>query len=349
MTEMDIASSAGEAVPVEEGAEAFVELLNANDVRYIFINPGSDIFPVQEAIARFKYVGRRSPELIVCQHESLAMSAAHGYFAVTEQPQVVLVHTDVGTQQVGGALHNAQRGMAGIIFCAGRSPWTFEGERRGSRDIVGLFRQEQFDQAGIVRDYVKWDYELRCNDNIHHVVQRAFQVANTEPHGPVYLTLPREVLMEKISSVCPLPKGKYGAALSPEADASALAQAAKLLIDAQNPLVITSYLGRHTQAVAPFVELAETLGMRVVSMGMRMNFPTEHPLWAGISSNPYLADSDVILIIDQQMPYVPVEVKPAADAKIIYIDIDPVKASYPLWNFPADIRIQADSARRFLP
>lgn len=343
--EKSTAFSGGETVPVEEGAEAFVELLSANNVKYIFLNPGTDILPIIEAISKFKFLGKRSPELILCQHESLAMTAAHGYFMVSEQPQVVLVHVDVGTQQVGGALHNAQRGMAGIILCAGRAPWTTEGERRGSRDRERQFRMEQFDQASIVRGYVKWDYELRCNDNIHYVVQRAFQLASTEPHGPVYLSLPRELLMEKMSAVRLLPKTRYGAALSPEADASAIVQVARLLLDAQNPLAITSYLGRHPQAVAPFVELAETVGMRVISQGMRMNFPTDHPLWADISPTAYLKDADVILIVDHQAPYAPSQVQPAPGAKIIYIDIDPVKASYPLWHFPADIRIQADSSK----
>lgn len=334
------------AVPVEEGAEAFVELLNANDVKYIFFNPGSDLVPILEAIAKFKYMGKPSPEIILCQHESLAMAVAHGYFMVSEKPQVVLVHVDVGTQQVGGALNNAYRGMAGIIFCAGLAPCTLDGTRRGGRDSGVYFTQETLDQAGIVRGYVKWHYELRYNDHIHHVLQRAFQIASTEPYGPVYLTLPREVLMEKITAVHPLPKARYGAALSPGADASALRQAARLLIDAQNPLAITTYLGRHCQAVAPFVKLAETLAMRVGSRNTRMNFPTDHPSWVGTSADPYLRDADVILIVDSAVPYSPPPaVQPSPDAKIIYIDIDPVKASLPLWNFPADLRIQADSSK----
>ena len=97
-------------VPVGSGAEAFVELLNANDVDYIFLNPGTDTFPVQEAISRLVSEKRRFPELVLCPDESVAMSAAHGYFQVTGRAQVVLVHVDAGTLQVGGALHNAQRG-----------------------------------------------------------------------------------------------------------------------------------------------------------------------------------------------------------------------------------------------
>ena len=343
--EKDYAPEIPQTAPVTEGAEAFVELLTANDVKYIFHNPGTDNMPVLEAVYKFKSQGRQAPELVLCLHETLAMAAAHGYFMLTEKPQVVMVHVDGGTQQVGAALHNAQRGMAGMLFCAGRTPWTFEGEKRGSIDIPIQFRQEQLDQAGIVRGFVKWNYELRCNDNIHHVVQRAFQIANTEPHGPVYLILPRELLMEKMESVKLLPREKYGPPVSPGANASAIAQTARLLVNARNPLVITHYLGRHHQTVAPLVELAESLGVRVVSQGMRMNFPTNHPLFAGESSEPFQKDADVILIIDKQVPYVPLNFQPSPDTKIIHIDIDPVKIDYPSWSFPADIRIQADSGQ----
>jgi acetolactate synthase-1/2/3 large subunit len=332
-------------VPVEEGAEAFLEVLNSNRVKYVFINPGTDTFPIQEAVSKFNALGRAHPEFVLSLHETFAMSAAHGYFMVSGEPQVVLVHVDVGTQQIGGAIHNAQRGQAGVVVCAGRSPWTTEGEKRGSRDIYILWYQEPLDQAGVVAGCVKWHYELRCNENIQHVVQRAFQIAGSEPYGPVYLTLPREVLMEKIKEVHLLPRERYGPAISPQADTPLLREIAELLLKSKNPLAITGYLGRHPHAVAPFVELAETLGMRVVGTLARMNFPTAHPLWSGILPNPYLKDSDVILIVDEVVPYVPAHVKPSPEAKIIYVDIDPLKANSPMWNFPADIRLHADSSR----
>jgi acetolactate synthase-1/2/3 large subunit len=128
-------------------------------------------------------------------------------------------------------------------------------------------------------------------------------------------------------------------------DAWTINEAARLLIDAQNPVAITSYLGRHHEAVEPLVKLAETLGMRVVSQDMRMNFPTTHPMWAGISPNPYLNDADVVLIIDHLVPYIPANAQPNQSARIIHIDIDPVKTNCPLWQFPVDIRIQADSSK----
>lgn len=333
-------------IPVDEGAEAFVELLNANGVDYIFLNPGSDTPAIQEALSKFKALGKRTPQTILSLQEVVAMSAAHGYFMVSGQPQVVLVHVDIGTQQIGGALHNAQRGRIGIILCAGRAPLTLDEDSKYGRSAAIHWQQEQPDQLGIVRNYVKWEYELRSNENIHRVVQRAFQIAATEPCGPVYLILPPELLMEKIENICIPAVTRYAAATTPQADAAALDEAAGMLLHAEMPLIIVGDSGRHTRSVAPLVELAETLGARVITSTFRMNFPTTHPLCSGeVNAAPYLKNADVILVIDCDVPYIPAQAKPHPDAKIIHIDIDPVKPTMPTWAFPTDILIEADSSK----
>lgn len=331
-------------VPVDEGAEAFIELLNANGVDYIFLNPGTDTFPIQEALSKFKALGKRTPEVILSLHESVGMAAAHGYFMVSGRPQVVLVHVDVGTQQVGGALHNAQRGRIGVIFCAGRAPLTLEQDKRGGRWSF-MWLQERLDQASVVRSYVKWEYELRSNENIHQVIQRAFQIASTEPCGPVYLSLPPELLMEKIKSVRIPAVARHAAASTPQADTALLAEVAAMLIQAEMPLIIAGDPGRHPQSVASLVELAEILSARVVTSQLRMNFPTTHPLCGGDDPYPYLKDADVILVIDCDVPYAPTQAKPKPDAKLIHIDIDPVKQTIPMWVFPVDVLIEADSSK----
>jgi len=331
--------------PIETGGEAFVELLNANDVDCIFINPGTDTIPIQEALAKFRLQGKRTPEVVLCLHEQVAMAAAHGHFLVSGKPQVVLVHVDVGTQQVGGALHNAQRGRIGIVFCAGRSPTILEGEKPGGRDRAVMWWQETFDQAGAVRGYVKWDYELRFTENMHHVMQRAFQFASTEPCGPVYLSLPREVLMDNMEKVRLLDSSRYAPASTPQADTDLLEKAAGLLLQAEEPLIIAGHCGRNAAAVAALVDLAEVFSARVISSDYNMNFPTTHPLCHGNSPNPYFENADVILIVDHDIPYLLGGIKPVAEAKIIQIDIDPLKQDMPLWGFPVDISIQADSSK----
>ncbi len=332
-------------VPVDRGAEAFVELLNAHDVDCIFLNSGTDTFPVQEAIAKFSAQGRRTPRIIVCPDELVAISAAHGHYLVSGQPQVVLVHVDAGTMQLGGGLHNAQRGRIGVILCAGRAPLTLEGELPGSRNLWIHWIQEQIDQAASVRGFCKWDYELRRNESIHHVVDRAFQVASSQPAGPVYITLPRELLMEDVEGVRTSPAKRNDTPVTPVGDPSALREIAQQLAKAKHPLIITGHSGKSAAAVAGLAEVAELVGAPVVSSSSRMNLPTNHPLWAGISPTEYLSDADVILIVDCDVPYIPVEAKPAPEAKIHWIDMDPVKDSIPLFTFPADSRILADSAK----
>ena len=332
-------------VPVDEGAEAFVELVNANAVEYIFLNPGTDTFPIQEALSKFKAIGKRTPKVILSLHESVAMAAAHGYFMVSGKPQVVLVHVDLGAQQVGGALHNAQRGRIGVILCAGRPPLALEQDKKGGRSIYIQWLQDQFDPASVVRSYVKWEYELRSNENIHRVIQRAFQVASTEPCGPVYLSLPRELLMEKITSVRIPDMARYAAASTPQADATLLAKVAAMLIQAEMPLIITGNSGRHPESVASLVKLAETLSARVITSQSRMNFPATHPLCGGVNPGPYLEDADVILVIDHDVPYISADAMPRRDAKIIHIDIDPLKQDMPMWIFPVDVLIEADSSK----
>lgn len=332
-------------MPVNEGAEAFVELLIANGVEYIFLNPGTDTFPVQEALSKYKALGRYTPEVILSLHESVGMAAAHGHFMLSGRPQVVLVHVDVGTQQVGGALHNAQRGRIGVIFCAGRASWTFEQNKRGERFLNIHWLQEQLDQAGVVRGYVKWDYELRTNENIDQVVQRAFQVASTEPCGPVYLTLPTELLLEKMREVRIPAVARHAAPSTAQADTTVLSEAATMLIEAKTSLIVAGDSGRKPQSVASLVDLAESLGARVITYPTRMNFPTTHPLCGGSDLNPYLKDADVVLLIDCDVPYVPSQAKPSSEAKIIHISIDPAKQDIPLWVFPVDVLIEADSSK----
>ena len=328
-------------VPVDNGAEAFIELLNASGVDYIFLNPGTDTYLIQEAISKFRALGKKAPGVILSLHESVGMAAAHGYFLASGKPQVVLVHADMGPQQVGGALHNAQRGRAGIVLCSGRVP----GNVDASRFNQVHWMQEQFDQHGSVRGSVKWDYGLRSNESIHHVVQRAFQFAGTDPCGPVYLSLPQDALAQKLSGVKVLPAERYSRIMPQGIDEELLGRIASTLTEAKNPIIITGYSGRNPQSVAPLVELAETLGCRVISSQLKMNFPTTHPLFGGLEPNPYLKDNDVILVIDHDVPYVPARIRPAEGTRIIHIDIDPLKENMPLWGFPVDILMRADSGR----
>ncbi|MFC2071030.1 thiamine pyrophosphate-requiring protein, partial [Chloroflexota bacterium] len=234
---------------------------------------------------------------------------------------------------------------AGIVLCATRVPIDIDGGETGGRTFSLSWLHEQMDQAGVVRDYVKWDYELRSAETIHQVVQRAFRIASSEPYGPVYLALPQDILARKIKEVRIPPVTRHSAVETPQVDNTLLEKMAAMLIEAQEPLIITGYSGRHTGGVEVLVELAEALGARVVSSQYMMNFPTNHPLSGGYSPDPYLNNADIILIIDHDVPYTPSRANLRTDAKIIHIDIDAVKRDLPMWGFPADILAECDSAK----
>lgn len=323
------------------GAVALVEALGDAGVDYLFGNFGSDHAGVIEALAQSQVTGHKVPEVIICPHETVALTAAHGYAQVTRRTQAVFVHVDVGTQNLGGALHNAQRGRAPVFIFAGATPFTLRGELPGSRNREANYSQDVFDQRGIVRPYVKWEYDLRTARNTGQVVARALQIAASEPCGPVYLTAAREVL-EQDAGDEPAVRAPLLApgGLAPQA-AEHLARA---LAGAQNPIVITSYAGRDTQTPAVLVRLSERLGAGVIEQRpTRVNFPADHPQHLGYEPGPHLADADVILVLDCDFPWIPVNTRSRADADVYVLDIDPLKEQVPLWHIPVTGYYRADS------
>jgi acetolactate synthase-1/2/3 large subunit len=319
------------------GADAFVEVLIASGVERVYHNPGIDTVPVLEALSKRRESGGDAPDAVLCPHEAVAMTAAQGDFMVSGRPQIVLVHSELGTQQVGGALHNAQWGRIPVVLCAGLS------NTAGRLD----WQRNRFDQARSVRNCVKWDHELKDGENLSAVLTEALRMATAEPCGPVYLTFPMDVLNLDTPSVAP-PPAQHS---QQRADAGALNRAAGILVSAENPLIVTGYSGRNLDCVASLVELAETVSAPVVSADTRMNFPTTHPLFtcrepvAGRRGIPYLDTADVVLVIDYDIPYASPRIGPRHDARIIHIDIDIEKRGLPLWDRHPDVAVQADSSQ----
>ena len=338
------ASQPIEARPAES-AEAYVRALVAQGVECLFMNPGTDTIPIQEALSKLEQLGEPVPRTILCLFELVALAAAHGYYQATGRPQAVLVHVDVGTQNLGGMLHNAQRGRAAVLISAGRTPYTTDARLRGTRDTYIHWLQEQFDQHGIVRNFVKWDYELRRPEQMGEVIARAFQIAASDPPGPVYLTLPREVLMTEVSDVRLPGRDQAPTARLGAGDPDTLREIARRLVRSERPVVLTATTGRTRQGFEALVQLAELLALPVVERRERTNFPTSHPLHQGFQPAPFVETADLILVLDSDVPYIPTQVMPRPDATIAQIDLDPVKDRIPLWSFPLTFAVRADSAR----
>ncbi len=339
-------SSGRPSAPARTGAEAILQLLVASGVDYVFLNPGTDTAPIQEALVALAADGERVPTLVPCLYENVAMAAAHGYFLVTHKPQLVVVHVDVGTQNLGGNVHDAMRGQAGVVILAGRAPYTVDGELPGSRDRAIQWQQDVTDQIGIVRGYVKWAHELGRVDTLHQLVPRAVQIAASEPWGPVYMTAAREILMQPPAdnSVDLRVARRARPLVTSAGDPQALDQLAEWLADAEAPVAITGNLGRHPEAVGRLVTLAETVGMRLVDTRGPLNVPADHPLFLD-DANAAIAEADVVLLLDVDVPWIPRHVRPAAQARIAQLDIDPLKQTMALWGFPVDLPIQADSSK----
>lgn len=330
-------------------AELLVSVLVEHGVEVIFLNPGTDTAPVQEALAQLAADGAPVPRLVLCPHEALALAAAHAYFAVTGRPQVVMVHVDVGTQNLGAMLHNAFRAEAGVVIIAGRTPRSTHGEEPGGRDTPVHWMQDVPDQAGIVRSYVRWTADIEDPATLPRQLARAFQVASAPPGGPVYLTAAREVLMRPVTGDTQTRDGRpavarHRAPLAPAPHPDALAAAADLLARSERPLITTTRVGRRPEAVAELVALAELLGAPVVDRRERVNIPSTHPLYVGATGvgPDLLRRADAVLVVDSDVPWVPAHAEPAADASVVLIDHDPVRASTPGWTFPVDVPIQAE-------
>ena len=179
-------------------AEAILRSLSLQGVEYLFANYGTDHTPLIEAAAKIRRGDGKMPEVVVCPHEFVALSTAHGYTAATGKPQAVLVHVDVGTQNLGAAMHNAHRSNIPVIIISGLAPVTDVGHV-GSRDHVVHYLQDTFQQSDIVREYCRWVTEYRPPANPVSMIRRAVALSKGPPAGPVYLTAAREALEVKCS------------------------------------------------------------------------------------------------------------------------------------------------------
>jgi thiamine pyrophosphate-dependent acetolactate synthase large subunit-like protein len=286
------------------------------------------------------------PRIITCPSEMVALSMADGFARLTNKPQCVIIHVDVGTQALGQAIHNASCGRAPVLIFAGLSPFTIEGEMRGSRTEFIHWIQDVPDQSQIVRQYCRYTAELKTGHNVKQMVYRALQFATTEPQGPVYLTGAREVMEQEIETYV-LNPNFWTPIVRTALPQDIIPQIAALLINAREPLCITGYSGRDHEAVSQLVALANTVkGLRVLDTGgSDMCFPASHRAW--LSSRYGIHDAiptaDVILILNCDVPWVNTRCKPSPQAQVIHIDIDPLKQQMPVFYLDAQIRCRADA------
>ncbi|WP_424629938.1 thiamine pyrophosphate-requiring protein [Bradyrhizobium sp. SYSU BS000235] len=327
-------------------AEIFLRSLGRLGVEYIFGNAGTDAAPIIEAYARCGMDGGESlPLPVLATHENLALTMAHGYAMVSGKLPAAFVHVSVGTANAVCPIMNAARENVPILLSAGRTP-IYEDDRVGSRDSYIHWGQEMFDQASLLREFVKWDYELRGPAQVETVVQRAVSIAMSEPRGPVYLSLPREVLAEPMPETYDAAKASLlTPALPSRPSAEGVRAAAEILSTAQKPLIIAGNSGRDPSAVSELVMFTERFQIPVVQHRPRyMQFPTGHSLHLGFEPAGLVEQADAILVLDCDVPWIPKLSPLRPDCRVIHAGPDPLFGAIPIRGFQCDLALTSNIA-----
>lgn len=325
------------AEPATAAAEVLLESLAAAGVRRLWFCSGSELVPLQEAVARRAEAGLVAVEIAPALHEHVAICAAMGETMVTGSPAAVIAHADLGPLNFGAELHTALRGGYPVLLMSGH-PATHPGRRTSQ----AFWNQQRWDQGATLRQYTKWDYKIAAHEPLGTVVARALQVALTAPTGPVYLALPAEVLSaDEVVGGADTPD-RLGVPSHGEGPRAVVAEIAARLAAAERPLLITERVGRDPDAAEVLTDLCETYGLGVRSTRHRMSVPSEHHAQLGACR---VDEADVIVVVEHHVPWVPATTTPRADAWIAVAGQDPLASEIPLHEFPADQRIFAAPAQ----
>ena len=333
--------------PLETVAETFLSLLKSRGIENFFVNAGTDFAPLVEGYARLGDAAKTQfPRPIIAAHEGVVMGMAHGAYLVTGKPQGVMFHVNVGTANAACGVLNAARENVPILVCAGRSP-IFEDGKLGARNTRVAWGQEMFDQGGLMREAVKWEYELRGGLHVEDVVDRALIIAMSEPRGPVYLTLPREVLAEQsllAHSVRPnvsVPTNSYPAPVE-------IGRLADALVGAEMPVISSLASGADPASVALLARICDQFAIGYVEdQGRYLNLPTDHSLHLGFKLSPVLDAADAWLFVESDVPWVSHWGAPRRDAFIAHAGSDPAFASYPMRSHRCDLSIKSGATPLF--
>jgi acetolactate synthase-1/2/3 large subunit len=270
------------------GGDYMVDVLKSLNFEYVAANPGSSFRGIHESL--INYGGNTSPELITCCHEESSVAIAHGYSKAEGKPMAVLCHGTVGLQHASMAIYNAYCDRVPVYILAGN---TVDATMR--RPGVEWDHSAQ-DAAAMLRDYVKWDDLPASLPHFGESAVRAYKIAMTPPMMPVLVVIDGGLQEDPISPEVKarLRVPKLTLTSPPQGDSAAVAETARLLVSAANPVIIADRLARTPAGMAHLVELAELLQAAVIDHGGRMNFPSRHPLNQS-GGRQLLASADVIL------------------------------------------------------
>ena len=268
------------------GSDFMVDVLKSLGFEYVAANPGSSFRGLHESI--INHGGNKAPELITCMHEESAVAMAHGYFKAEGKPMLVAAHGTVGLQHASMALYNAWCDRVPVYTVIGN--YNDAAVRRPAEWYHGVQ-----DAALLVRDFTKWDDTPWSLTHFAESAVRAYNVAVTPPMAPIVLVLDG-ILQEQgvdAGKIPAIPKTPIPAA--PQGDTASVEQAARLLVAADNPVLVVDRLARTPNGMKLLVELAELVGAGVVDQTSRMNFPTRHPLNQSLRAAAAIGEADLIV------------------------------------------------------
>src|SRR5260221_3803051 len=279
----------GDIVIERPGSDFMIDVIKTLDLEYISTNPGSSFRSLHESLVN--YGGNRKPELLTCMHEEAAVAMAHGYAKAAGKPMGAMVHGSVGVQHAAMAIFNAWADRVPVMIFTG-NPLDAT-KRRGATEWTHSVQ----DPALIVRDFVKWDDYPMSLQHFAESTVRAYKIATTPPMEPVLINadsgLQEDAIREEDLRIPKLTRSRPA-----QGDRAALAEAAKWLVGARNPVIIADRCARGPEGVALLVELAEALQAPVVDLGGRMNFPMTHPLCHNESRRALVREADVVLLLE---------------------------------------------------
>ena len=272
------------------GGDFMVDVFKTLDIDYLSMNCASSFRGLHEAV--INHAGNTKPEILNCPHEDIAVHLAQGYAKIAGKPMAMICHGVVGLQHATMAMYNAWCDRVPVIVLGGN---IVEANKRAPG---AEWVHSAIDPAAIVRDYVKWDDQPTSLQHFAESAVRACKIAVTPPMGPVMLSLDAELQENPISEPESLRIPKYARVVPPQGDSGALAETAKLLVAAENPVIICDRYARTPAGMGRLIELAETLQCAVVDNAGRMNFPSRHPLNHSFRRGTVIPQADVILALE---------------------------------------------------
>src|ERR1700733_13547291 len=272
------------------GSDFMVDVIKALGFEYVCANPGSSFRGIHESI--INYGGNKSPEFITCCHEESAVAMAHGYYKIEGKPLAVLAHGTVGVQHAAMAIYNAYCDRVPVYLILGN---IIDETMRAPG--VEWFHSVQ-DAAAMVRDFTKWDDLPISLEHFGESAVRAYKVAMTPPTLPVVLVADGTLQEDAISPDAKIHIPRLTNEMPPVGDSAAVAEGARMLVAAGNPVIIADRTARTPAGLSCLVDLAEALQCSVVDQNGRMNFPTRHPLNQSDRARAAIAEADVILGLD---------------------------------------------------